>query len=85
MYWNRFDIVAAYALFFESFHEGMYSKKYRRLSKIRTYYDSNSYYEDVVYSPNAREIYENLVERHYQNSHYELKRKYGKHMGAKLV
>lgn len=85
MYWDRFDIVAAYALFLEYYHEGMYSKKYQRLSKIRTYYQSNSYLNDVMSSENAKEIYDRLVEKEYQNSHYELKRKYGEHLGAKLV
>ena len=88
MYWNRFDIVAAYALFLEHFHEGQFSRKYQRLSKIRTYYKvggNRSYLDEVMSSENAKEIYDRLVEKEYQNSHYELKRKYGDHLGAKLV
>lgn len=64
MYYDRFDIVAAYLTFFDHYHGGMRCKMYSRLSTaIATYaknFDYSSVFEESV---NAQEIYVNLKER----------------------
>ena len=59
MEWNRFDIVEAYYLFFTEYHEGQWSDKYRRLSKIMTYFRPSPL--GVRLNENGQAIYNNLV------------------------
>ena len=62
MYFNRFDIVEAYYCFFCDYHEGQYSNKYTRLSKIGSYYKPSRLdkgYDSL--SENGKAIYDNLV------------------------
>lgn len=61
MYWDRYDIVEAYYCFFCDYHEGQYSNKYTRLSKITTYFKPrpNLCYETL--EENSKCIYDNLV------------------------
>ncbi len=64
MIFDRFDIVQAYYHFFNDYHEGQYSRKYQRLSKILSYYQPSLTDEHAAnMSENAREIYNQLVER----------------------
>lgn len=63
MYFNRFDILEAYYLFFSYFHEGMNSRKYARMSKmVKYFWPRSSLCEDTL-SENGRAIYDALVER----------------------
>lgn len=61
MYWNRFDIVEAYYLFFCDYHGGMYSPEYRRLSEITTYFKPKPNLSYETLEENAKCIYDNLV------------------------
>ena len=64
MYFDRFDIIEAYHLFFVNYHEGQTSRKYMRLCKMRKYYKPSLTFSGVdSLSENALEIYENLVKR----------------------
>jgi hypothetical protein len=58
MYWNRFDIVEAHYLFLIHYHEGQWSEKYSRLSKITTYFKPAP--SGVTLTENGQEIYNNL-------------------------
>ena len=62
-YWNRFDIVEAYYLFFLEYHEGQGSKKYRRLCKMDKYWLPSPIFGMKSLSDNAKEIYNQLVEK----------------------
>ena len=58
MYWDRFDIVEAHYLFLIHYHEGQWSEKYSRLSKITTYFKPAP--SGVTLTENGQEIYNNL-------------------------
>lgn len=61
-YWNRFDICAAYYLFLSQYHEDQWSEKYRRLSRLLTYYKPSPLLRDEDdLEDNAKAIYDNLV------------------------
>ena len=59
MEFNRFDIVEAHYLFLTQYHEGQWSKKYSRLSKITKYFKPA--YSGINLTDNGLEIYNNLV------------------------
>jgi len=63
MYFDRFDIIEAYYLFFMDYHEGQTSRKYIRLCKMGKYYKPSSTFSIDSLSENALVIYENLVEK----------------------
>lgn len=63
MYFDRFDIVEAYYLFFVAYHEGQYSEKYARLSKMSTYFRPAMGLSLKELSKNALLIYANLVQK----------------------
>jgi len=64
MYYDRFDIVEAYLIFYTNYHGGQTSREYKRLSKIKTYYKPPQgwgyRYEDL--RRNGKEIYKELVQ-----------------------
>ena len=62
MYFDRYDILAAWNLYLQHTHEGQGSEKYRRLCKLQEhFFPSGS--EEFVWglSDNAQEIYNNLM------------------------
>jgi len=61
MYFDRFDIVEAYFCFFTDYHDGQWSDKYKRLSKIYSYFTPRHSLRMETLSENAREIYDNLI------------------------
>lgn len=61
MYFDRFDIVEAYYVFFVNYHEGQWSRKYRRQCKIQTYFTPSLSVQNGKLEGNSLEIYENLV------------------------
>jgi len=61
MYYDRFDIVSAYYLFYLHYHEGQWSRRYERLCKIRSYFKPGLSVQNGELEPNAQEIYDNLV------------------------
>jgi len=63
MYYDRFDIASAYYLFFVHYHEGQWSEKYRRLSKLTGYFRPGLSVENGELSENAQAIYDALVEK----------------------
>lgn len=60
---DRNDIVEAYYLFFCDYHEGQGSRKYERLSRMTRYYKPRMSLSLDTLSPNAKDIYQGLVER----------------------
>lgn len=61
---NRFDIVEAHYAFNMDYHEGQYSKSYKRLSKISKYFKpSPLFYGFESLSDNGKEIYQILFYR----------------------
>ena len=64
MYFDRFDICKAHYLFLSEFHEGQFSKKYARLSRLFQYYTPNLNIAGAHnLSENARAIYDCLVDK----------------------
>lgn len=61
MYFDRYDIVTAYYLFFCDFHEGQFSKKYSRLSKITRYFKPSPNLTLETSNDNVKAIYDRLL------------------------
>jgi hypothetical protein len=62
MYFDRFDIVEAYYVFFVNYHEGQWSEKYRRQCKMQSYFKPSLSVQNGKLDGNALEIYNALVE-----------------------
>lgn len=60
MYFDRFDICEAWYLWLSENHEGQWSDKYRRLSRMSEYYTPPHSLSVENLGENAREIYEAL-------------------------
>jgi hypothetical protein len=67
MEFNRFDIVEAHYLFLTQYHEGQWSEKYSRLSKITTYFKPAR--SGITLTDNGLEIYNNLVQQELAQCH----------------
>ena len=64
MYFDRFDIVQAYYLFYVHYHGGIPCGSYQRLSYIKTVYRPNPSDQHLSgLTDNGRAIYDRLVER----------------------
>ena len=63
MYFDRFDICEAYYLFFSHYHEGQWSKKYARLSKMLGYFKPAPMLRYDSLTDNGKVIYDNLINR----------------------
>jgi hypothetical protein len=61
MYFDRFDICDAHYLFLSEWHEGQWSKKYRRLCNMGRFYKPSPGLRYEGLSNNAKEIYDTLV------------------------
>ena len=61
-YFNRFDIIEAHYRFCVHFHNGMWSKEYKRLCRIMRYYRPSL---SGALSENGEEIYNSLREKFY--------------------
>ena len=59
MYFDRYDIVAAWYLALSDCHNGQYSREYRRLSNMLTYFRPSPILSVDTLSDNGREIYVN--------------------------
>lgn len=67
MWWDRFDIVEAYFVYFMEYHEGQFSEKYARLSKMYSYFKPAVNLSDRSnLSENGQYIYDNLVNGGYK-------------------
>lgn len=62
MYFDKFDIVSAYYLYFSLCHTGQWSKEYSRMSKISRYYKNPICYFGKL-SDNGKQIFLNLLEK----------------------
>lgn len=60
-YFNRFDIVEAYYVYFSEWHEGQWSDGYRRLCRMRRYFSPRPSLSIDTLSANARAIYDGLA------------------------
>lgn len=63
MYFDRFDICEAYYLFLSLWHEGQWSEKYRRLSRLASYFIPRPSLRISNLSPNGKAIYSALVRK----------------------
>lgn len=61
MYFDRFDVVAAYFFALAHCHEGQSSEKYQRLCKLLRYFTPSSLMTVDNLNENASEIYERKV------------------------
>lgn len=64
MYFNRFDIIEAYYLFFSDFHGGIQCEKYRRMCHVKRKLKDWQIHPFLDYdylTQNGKEIYDNLV------------------------
>jgi hypothetical protein len=71
MYWNRFDIVEAYYLYFCDYHHGQGSIEYKRLSKLLGYFKPGPMFNYDSLSDNGKEIYHNIVNREQNEKDWE--------------
>lgn len=67
---NRFDIVEAWYCFLCDYHEGQWSEKYRRLSKMLTYFTPRQSIGYNTLSDDGKVIYANLVARNIDKTEY---------------
>jgi len=63
MYFDRWDIVEAYYLYFRDYHSGQSSIEYMRLSGILKYFKPSPFLDVDTLSENGLEIYNNLVNK----------------------
>ena len=64
MQWNRFDICSAYYWFFTNYHEGQWSKEYKRLCKLTIYFKMGPLHNSIEdENMNTQDIYNSLVIR----------------------
>ena len=64
MYFDRFDIVTAYYLFFIDYHEGQWSEKYKRSCKIEGYLNLSPMFKGYEsLTENGKAIYDNLAKK----------------------
>lgn len=61
--WDRFDICEAYYLYYSSYHSGMFSDEYMKLSKLLSYFTPSPLLTLESACENVKEIYGNLVAR----------------------
>ena len=66
MRFDRIDICEAHYLFLSFWHEGQFSKKYRRLCRMTRYFSPRPSLRPSTLTPNGKAIYSRLVgdERH---------------------
>ena len=63
MRWDRFDICEAYYLYAVNYHRGQYSREYKIFGRlIMMGFKPGIFLNVAILSPNARAIYDNLVE-----------------------
>lgn len=65
MYFDRFDIVEAYYLYFVDYHGGQWSREYARLSRMTRYFKPRQSLSYDTLSENAQEIYNSLAVKHH--------------------
>lgn len=63
MYFDRFDIVEAYYIFFANWHSGQGSEFYKRLCKMNNYFFPRCFASKEDLSENGQEIYAALLNR----------------------
>ena len=63
MYWDRFDIVEAYYLYYTHYHSGMWSHEYARRSNMDGYFTPSLGFCYDELTDNGKDIYNALVER----------------------
>lgn len=62
---TRFDIILGHYLYYSHYHRGMWSREYKRLSRIQRYFEPTDADMDIEAPGNegARYVYEQLVDR----------------------
>ena len=58
---DRFDIVEAYYIYYRDFHNGQWSKEYKRLCHIKNYFTPSINLSYETLTENRKSIYNNLV------------------------
>ena len=60
---NRFDIAEAWYLALSHCHDGQWSKEYKRLSRMSSYFKPSPWLSVEALDDNAKVIYDNAVEK----------------------
>ena len=60
---NRFDIAEAWYLALSHCHDGQWSKEYKRLSRMSSYFKPSPWLSVESLDDNAKGIYDNAVEK----------------------
>ena len=60
---NRFDIAEAWYLALSHCHDGQWSKEYKRLSRMSSYFKPSPWLSVESLDDNAKVIYDNAVEK----------------------
>ena len=63
MEFNRFDIAEAWYLALSHCHDGQWSKEYKRLSRMSSYFKPSPWLSVESLDDNAKVIYDNAVEK----------------------
>ena len=61
MHFDTFDICEAHYLFLSLWHEGQWSKKYRRLSRLQGHFTPRPSLRPSTLTPNGKAVYAALV------------------------
>ena len=56
-YFDKFDIVEAHLVFYSHYHEGVRSRKYKRMSKISSYFKARPNLNYSTLKDNGKNIY----------------------------
>lgn len=67
MFFDRFDIMAAYYYYLSQYHEGQWSESYKRLYKIMKVFKPSPFGKLETETENCKNIYNQLVEKGYVN------------------
>ena len=71
-YFDRFDICSAWYLWLSENHEGQFSKEYKRLSKLLSYFKPSLMLSVETLEDNAKDIYMDICERNSPYSSYAI-------------
>ena len=69
-YFNKLDVCSAWYLWLSENHGGQWSEEYIRLCKLSSYFTPGPLFKYETMSENAKEIYDNLCNKHGQENTY---------------
>lgn len=69
-YFNKLDVCSAWYLWLSENHGGQWSEEYIRLCKVSSYFHPGLLFKYETMSENAKEIYDDLCNKHGQENTY---------------